>query len=186
MLMNQRVIVSPWDPYCANEPNREEVGTVHLSVENASGVIGRVTFSAVLLPSQDKFSSSSAFHQAAGVYKWNDMQGFYFYRNDRLVDFGGWSHMRAKDEKSKFLRIAVDYTVNPAMDEEMDVNVSKQTASIPAASGRTWTSFCANGLDMRGPTTARQATCQIPLERRSTPCPRLRRCSCAFPSPLIS
>ena len=40
--------------------------------------------------------------------------------------------MRAKDEKSKFLRIAVDYTVNPAMDEEMDVNVSKQTASIPA------------------------------------------------------
>lgn len=132
MLMNQRVIVNPWDPYCATELNREVVGTVHLDVENASGVIGRVTFNAVLLPSQDRFSSSSAFHQAAGVYKWNDMQGFYFYRNDRLVDFGGWSHMRTKDEKSKFLRIAVDYTVNPAMDEEMNVNVSKQTASIPA------------------------------------------------------
>jgi hypothetical protein len=132
MLMNQRVIVNPWDPYCATELNREVVGTVHIDVENANGVIGRVTFNAVLLPSQDKFSSSSAFHQAAGVYKWNDMQGFYFYRNDRLVDFGGWSHMRTKDEKSKFLRIAVDYTVNPAMDEEMNVNVSKQTASIPA------------------------------------------------------
>jgi len=133
MMMNQRVIVNAWDPYCSTEANREEVGIVKFDVENANGVIGEVTFKAVLLPSQDKFSSSASFHQAAGVYKWNDMQGFYFYRNNRLVDFGGWSHMRAKDEKSKFLRIAVDYTVTPAMDEEMDVNVSKQTASIPAS-----------------------------------------------------
>jgi hypothetical protein len=133
MMMNQRVIVNAWDPYCSTEPNRKEIETFHLNVENANGVIGSVTFTPVLLPSQDKFSSSAAFHQAGGLDKWNDMQGFYFYRNNRLVDFGGWSHMRAKDEKSKFLRIAVDYTVNKAMDEEMDVNVSKQTASIPSS-----------------------------------------------------
>ena len=131
LIMNQRVIVKSWDPYCATEANREVMTEACFNVENAAGIIGTVKFSPVLLPSQDKFSNSSAFHQAAGIYKWNDMQGFYFYRNSRLVDFGGWSHMRAKDEKSKFLRIAVDYSVNTVMDEEMDVNVSKQTASIP-------------------------------------------------------
>ena len=129
--LNKRTLVKAWDPYCTNETNRELLEPVIIEVKNKNKVIGKITFSPVLLPSQDKFSSSSAFHHAAGILKWVDMQGFYFYRNSRLIDFGGWDRLRAKDEKSKFLRIDVSYTENSEMDEELAVNVAKQSASIP-------------------------------------------------------
>lgn len=130
-ILNKRTQITAWDPYCTNETNRELLDPVILEVRNKENIFGKITLTPILLPSQDKFSSSAAFHHAAGIHKWVDMQGFYFYRNFRLIDFGGWNHMRAKDEKSKFLRIDINYTENSEMDEELAVNVAKQTASIP-------------------------------------------------------
>lgn len=120
-----------WDPYCTKEKKAKLLKPVTFKVESAKGVLGSVTFRPVLLPSQDQFSSGPAFAAASGFKKWNDMQGFYVYRNNRLVDFGGWDMLRAKDEKTKFLRVAVEYTESPQMDQEMEINVSKQSASMP-------------------------------------------------------
>jgi hypothetical protein len=130
MTFNGKKLI-PWDPFCRDQKNTRNLGDVAFKVPEAgkSSVVVRP----FLLPSQDGFSSSEAFNLGAGIRKWNDMQGFYFYRNNRMVDYSGWNWMRAKDEKTKFLRVAIDYDVNPKMDSLMKINVAKQTASIPAS-----------------------------------------------------
>jgi hypothetical protein len=82
-----------------------------------------------VLPPQERFSSASAHATAAGPQRWNRQQGFYFYRNDRLIQAGGWNRLRTLDEHTKLARIAVD--LPPGSDEVFGVNVAKMRVSIP-------------------------------------------------------
>lgn len=44
-----------------------------------------------------------------GYYKANDMQGLYIYRNNRLIQYGGWSSLKGtKDEHDKLGKIRID------------------------------------------------------------------------------
>jgi hypothetical protein len=56
--------------------------------------------------------------------RWNEAQGLYFYRLDRLIKWGGWEGLFAMDEKTKLLRVAVDFDRNA--DDPLQVNISKQ------------------------------------------------------------
>lgn len=131
MQCNAKKLIA-WDPFCRSEKNTRNLGDqkVYVVGKNTKPE-NSITLRPFLLPSQDKFSSPEAFTAGAGIRKWNDMQGFYFYRNNRMVDYASWTWMRAKDEKTKFLRVAVDYDVNELMDSKLKINVSKQSASIP-------------------------------------------------------
>ena len=53
----------------------------------------------------------------------NDAQGFYFYRLHRLIKWGGWEDLFAKDEHTKLLRVAVDF--DRLADEQLQVDISK-------------------------------------------------------------
>ncbi|MDE2605864.1 MAG: ATP-binding protein [Burkholderiales bacterium] len=61
----------------------------------------------------------------------NDAQGFYFYRLDRLIKWGGWEDLFAKDEHTKLLRVAVDF--DRLADEPLQVDISKQLIRLPVA-----------------------------------------------------
>lgn len=61
----------------------------------------------------------------------NDAQGFYFYRLDRLIKWGGWEELFAKDEHTKLLRVAVDF--DRAAEEQLQVDISKQLVRLPFA-----------------------------------------------------
>lgn len=61
----------------------------------------------------------------------NDAQGFYFYRLHRLIKWGGWEGLFAKDEHTKLLRVAVDF--DRAADEQLQVDISKQLIRLPVA-----------------------------------------------------
>jgi hypothetical protein len=61
----------------------------------------------------------------------NDSQGFYFYRLNRLIKWGGWEDLFAKDEHTKLLRVAVDF--NRLADEQLQVDISKQLIRLPIA-----------------------------------------------------
>jgi hypothetical protein len=61
----------------------------------------------------------------------NDAQGFYFYRLDRLIKWGGWEDLFAKDEHTKLLRVAVDF--DRLADEQLQVDISKQLIRLPVA-----------------------------------------------------
>ncbi len=61
----------------------------------------------------------------------NDAQGFYFYRLHRLIKWGGWEDLFAKDEHTKLLRVSVDF--DRTAEEQLQVDISKQLVRLPFA-----------------------------------------------------
>jgi hypothetical protein len=59
----------------------------------------------------------------------NDSQGLYFYRLNRLIKWGGWEDLFAKDEHTKLLRVAVDF--DRQSDDALQVDISKQLIRLP-------------------------------------------------------
>lgn len=121
--------IKPWDPFCRSEPKTKELHVVKLPVEH-EGVSGEVTFHPYVLPHQDDFSTQEAFRLASGPASWNQQQGFYIYRAGRMIQSGGWSHLRAPDEHTKLARVAVHFS--PKLDEAFKINVAKMRVQLPA------------------------------------------------------
>lgn len=63
----------------------------------------------------------------------NENQGLYFYRNDRLIKWGGWCSLFAVDEHTKLLRVTVDF--ERSADEVMKVNISKREVQLSVKLG---------------------------------------------------
>lgn len=121
--------LAPWDPFCRLEPATLSLPATSLECEY-EGVRGTITIAPFILPRQEAFSSEEAFRLAGGPRKWNAQQGFYTYRAGRLVQSGGWSHLRANDEHTKLARIAVHF--DPVLDEAFKINVAKMRVQLPA------------------------------------------------------
>jgi hypothetical protein len=122
--------IEPWDPFCRNESKTQTLQPVTFELEH-EGATGEVLLEPYILPPQDVFSSKEAADAAGGPNKWNQQQGFYIYRAGRMIQSGGWSHLRANDEHMKLARIAVSFT--PALDEAFKVNVAKMRVHLPEA-----------------------------------------------------
>ena len=65
-----------------------------------------------------------------GMYgRRNESQGVYVYRNDRLIQWGGWHDMwSTSDEKTKLARVTVEF--GGALDEQFKVNIAKRMVSL--------------------------------------------------------
>ncbi len=58
-----------------------------------------------------------------------DEQGFYIYRNKRLILWGSWLRMTVRSELAKLARVRID--IPSSLDEEWELDVKKSTAKIP-------------------------------------------------------
>lgn len=58
-------------------------------------------------------------------------QGFYIYRNKRLVIWGTWFYLNKKTELSKLIRIQVDIPNSSQIDREWKLDVKKSSAILP-------------------------------------------------------
>jgi Histidine kinase-, DNA gyrase B-, and HSP90-like ATPase len=121
--------IKPWDPFCRSEERTRPLQAVSIPVLH-EGVSGEVLLESFVLPHQEDFSSPEAFRNASGPASWNQQQGFYMYRAGRMIQSGGWSNLRARDEHTKLARIAVSFA--PALDEAFKVNVAKMRVQMPA------------------------------------------------------
>jgi hypothetical protein len=120
--------IDAWDPYARSEPNTRVLTAQVMTLKGGTGA-RRMVVRPYVLPTQERFSSAAAHARASGPQRWNRQQGFYFYRNDRLIQAGGWSRLRTVDEHTKLARIAVDLPAG--CDELFRVNVAKMRVSIP-------------------------------------------------------
>jgi len=117
-----------WDPFARDQEDTKSLDPIvyHLTHEDVSGDVVLRPF---ILPPQDKFKPLSAFERASGPKKWNQQQGFYIYRANRLIQSGGWCNLRAVDEHTKLARIALDFS--PQLDEAFNINVAKMKVQLP-------------------------------------------------------
>lgn len=58
-----------------------------------------------------------------------DEQGFYIYRNKRLIIWGSWLHMNVRSELSKLARVKIE--IPSTLDKAWSLDVKKSTAKIP-------------------------------------------------------
>src|ERR1035437_5891083 len=123
-------IVKGWDPFCSKE---EKTIKINLKEEASKFLIKGynkpVRINAYVLPNQQMFSSEKAWKEAKGILSWNDAQGYYIYREGRLIKFGGWQGTKFKDEHDKLARISID--VKSEMDEIFRINVNKNKIQFP-------------------------------------------------------
>jgi hypothetical protein len=118
--------IASWDPFL-----RGEAATQHLAEETLTFADQRVVVRPYVLPHHSRLPSET--HQrAAGPGGWNARQGFYIYRNRRLLVPGDWLNLGfQKEEHSKLARIQVDLPT--ALDGAWQIDVKKSTARPPGA-----------------------------------------------------
>jgi anti-sigma regulatory factor (Ser/Thr protein kinase) len=122
--------IGPWDPFARSEPATRKLDPASIPVR-LGDVKGALILEPFILPHQSEFSSVDSFRRASGPANWNQQQGFYVYRADRLIQSGGWCRIRTLDEHTKLARVALRFS--PQLDDAFRVNVSKMRVQLPAA-----------------------------------------------------
>ena len=101
---------------------------------------GKVLVQAYLLPNEDEIAAYHAADSGDSARRarelislhgsWNDTQGLFIYRHDRLIKWGGWHQMwKTNDEKTKLARVVVNF--NKVLDDAFKINISKQIVQLP-------------------------------------------------------
>jgi hypothetical protein len=118
------ITLKRWDPFL-----RDHAATQVLPAETLScGLYGAV-IQPYVLPHHSKLTKTE-FESASGPKGWNSHQGFYIYRNRRLISAGGWLSLGlTRDEHLKLARIRID--LGNDVDFEWKLDVRKSVASPP-------------------------------------------------------
>lgn len=122
--------IEAWDPFSRDEPATLAIPPRTLHLETDDGRVG-VEVRPYILPVEAAFSSPTNHQLAGGPRRWNRQQGLYIYRNDRLIQSGGWSRLRTPDEHTKLARVSIDFPA--VLDGYFALNVAKSQARIPSA-----------------------------------------------------
>lgn len=128
-LFINNTLVAPWDPFMLGHPAK----AWESPVDRRTTPFGVVEVQCHVLPHRDKLSED-AFDKAGGPEGWTAQQGFYVYRNRRLLLAGGWLGLgrgRAwnREEPHRLARIRVD--IPNSADAEWKIDIKKSTANPP-------------------------------------------------------
>lgn len=116
--------VTGWDPFLEAHPFTQDLGDDSIRYRGR-----QIPVRPFVLPHHSKLSTQE-FKRAAGENGWNAQQGFYVYRNRRLIVAGSWLGLGfQKEEHAKLARIRVD--LPNSQDEEWQIDVRKANARPP-------------------------------------------------------
>jgi len=125
LLINDRPLTG-WDPFLEAEAATQALPPTNLKLRQFT-----VRVEPFILPHHSKIEKRLHI-EAAGPRGWNAHQGFYIYRNRRLLVPGDWLGFGwAKEEHYKLARIRVE--IPNSMDHDWEIDVTKSRATPPAA-----------------------------------------------------
>ena len=121
--------VKHWDPFMSGHLAKAMESPVERKVTSS----GLVEAQCHVLPHKDKLSEDE-FLRASGPDGWSSQQGFYIYRNKRLLLAGGWLGLGKgrswnREEPYRLARIRVD--IPNSADADWKIDVKKSTARPP-------------------------------------------------------
>lgn len=127
--INERPLI-PWDPFLKSNPSTWSSPIVHIPGEG-----GIIEVQSHVLPHKDRLDQRE-YIVAAGPNGWTAQQGYYVYRNKRLLVAGSWLGLgrgRAwtKEEAFRLARIRLD--IPNTSDTEWKIDVRKSTARPPVS-----------------------------------------------------
>lgn len=128
------VRIKPWDPFMSGHPGKPFNPPVYKH-HSYRGVEAECH----VLPHKDRLTAEE-YENLAGPAGWTAQQGFYIYRNKRLLVAGSWLGLGTgrswtKDEAHRLARIRLD--IPNSADADWKIDIRKSRASPPAYL-RTW------------------------------------------------
>ncbi len=120
------VKIEAWDPFALSEELTEKLADEEIDVDMPDGSSPSFTLKAFMLPNKDSFSTPKAAKEARIG---NDMQGFYVYRENRLIHYGDWLDLFTKEPHGALLR--VEFSFDHLLDDAFNVDI-KKSRILPA------------------------------------------------------
>lgn len=124
IMVNDTMLV-PWNPFIPENNARQELESEEV-IENGHKVI----IKPYILPHNTKFSNDDEVKAAGGYKGWLQHQGFYVYRNERLIIYGTWFGLLKKEMPFNLARIQLDIYSDSDFDWQIDIKKSK---AVPPA-----------------------------------------------------
>ncbi len=115
----------PLDPFLSKNKATQELPEETFSVEGQL-----VKVSPYILPHLSKLSAESL-RIAGGEEGLRRNQGFYIYRNKRLISWGSWFRLLRQEEITKLARVKVD--IPNSLDHQWTLDIKKSSAFPPEA-----------------------------------------------------
>ena len=130
-ILNNGRPVKLWDPFQTNHPSLIEMRSERIRYRGSSFEV-----KPYVLPHRDRFTNDAEYEAAGGPGGWNARQGFYVYRDKRLLVAGSWlglggARAWTRDESSRLARIQVDLPTE--MDTDWRIDVRKSQARPPGS-----------------------------------------------------
>lgn len=121
--------LTPWDPFLKQHP-----ATYRSPIEVIAEEVGGVRVQGFVLPHRDRMTELE-YQEGGGPRGWVAQQGFYVYRNDRILVAGDWlrlgrTRLFQKDEHHRLARLSID--IANRQDFEWSLDVKKSTARPPS------------------------------------------------------
>ena len=115
------------DPFLEKHKKTNHRKEIQIPIEDSNGIERYIIVSPYVLPFQ-KDMTKDDFKRIGGVDNYRTKQGYYIYRNERLIIWGTWFGL-PKNELTKNARIKVDIPNN--LDDIWGIDIKKQNAVIP-------------------------------------------------------
>lgn len=119
-------LLTAWNPFVRQNP-----ATMELACEELYDGKTDVLIEPYILPHKTKFEDELAFKKAGGAKDWLAHQGFYVYRNRRLIVYGTWFGKFKKEPAYNLARIKLD--MSSESDFEWGIDIKKSKATLPVA-----------------------------------------------------
>jgi len=122
----QGIQLSPSDPFMSGHPATQTLGDERISVRDGL----HISVTPYIIPHFSKLSVSDRdiLGGAEGMVR---NQGFYVYRNKRLIIHGTWFRLVPHGELSQLMRVRVDLPNN--LDAEWKITLDKSDAQLPVS-----------------------------------------------------
>ena len=115
--------IKAWDPFSKAES--ELVASQPIEVEGSEASF---QINAFVLPRREEFSSVEAANLAKIS---NDYQGFYIYRENRLIHYADWLGMFSKEPHGTLLR--VEFSFDHQLDNAFQIDIKKSQITLNSA-----------------------------------------------------
>lgn len=115
------------DPFLEKHKKTNIRREMVIPVKDSLGAEQKIVVQPYVLPFQKDLSAADK-KKSGGIEEYRTKQGFYIYRNERLIIWGTWFGRR-RGELTKHARVRVD--IPNTLDDIWCIDIKKQTATIP-------------------------------------------------------
>lgn len=122
MYINNQII-EPKDPFLTENKATQVKRTQNVDIKGTT-----ITVKPYILPHLTKLTKEDL-RKVGSKEKLRTEQGFYVYRNQRLIIWGTWFRLERKDELSKLARVMVD--IPSELDYMWNIDIKKSSANLP-------------------------------------------------------